>query len=75
MSYEQSAKQERPQIPPASRPIEVRHEGVLNAIGRGFDYENVDIAAPIGHEVLVDVQASGLCHPRGCHSETKRGKP
>ena len=24
--------------------------------------EDVDIAAPIGREVLVDVQASGLCH-------------
>ena len=35
---------------------------VLNAIGRGFDLENVDLARPIGHEVLVDVQASGLCH-------------
>lgn len=35
---------------------------VLNALGRGFDFEDVDIAAPVGHEVLVDVQASGLCH-------------
>jgi S-(hydroxymethyl)glutathione dehydrogenase/alcohol dehydrogenase len=35
---------------------------VVNALGRGFDFEFVDIAAPIGHEVLVDVQASGLCH-------------
>jgi S-(hydroxymethyl)glutathione dehydrogenase / alcohol dehydrogenase len=35
---------------------------VLNALGGGFDFEDVDIAAPIGREVLVDVQASGLCH-------------
>jgi hypothetical protein len=35
---------------------------VLNAVGRGFDFEDVDIAAPIGCEVLVDVKASGLCH-------------
>jgi S-(hydroxymethyl)glutathione dehydrogenase/alcohol dehydrogenase len=35
---------------------------VLNALGRGFDFEDVDIAAPIGREVLVNVQASGLCH-------------
>jgi S-(hydroxymethyl)glutathione dehydrogenase / alcohol dehydrogenase len=35
---------------------------VLNAIGHGFDYEDIDIATPIGHEVLVEVQASGLCH-------------
>src|SRR6201984_983381 len=35
---------------------------VLNALGRGFDFEDVDIAAPIGREVLVGVPASGLCH-------------
>src|SRR6266436_641868 len=35
---------------------------VLNALGRGFDIEDIDIAAPIGREVLIDVQASGLCH-------------
>src|SRR5580765_1445612 len=35
---------------------------VLNALGHGFDLEDVDIAAPIGREVLVNVQASGLCH-------------
>jgi S-(hydroxymethyl)glutathione dehydrogenase/alcohol dehydrogenase len=35
---------------------------VLNALGGGFDFEDVDIAAPIGREVLVDVRASGLCH-------------
>src|ERR1700722_9664047 len=35
---------------------------VLNALGHGFDFEDVDIAAPIGREVLVNVQASGLCH-------------
>jgi S-(hydroxymethyl)glutathione dehydrogenase/alcohol dehydrogenase len=35
---------------------------VLNALGCGFDFEDVDIAAPMGREVLVDVQASGLCH-------------
>jgi S-(hydroxymethyl)glutathione dehydrogenase/alcohol dehydrogenase len=35
---------------------------VLNTVGRGFDFEDVDIAAPIGREVLVDVGASGLCH-------------
>jgi D-arabinose 1-dehydrogenase-like Zn-dependent alcohol dehydrogenase len=35
---------------------------VLNALGRAFEYEDVEIAAPQGREVLVDVQASGLCH-------------
>ncbi len=33
---------------------------VLNALGRGFDFEDVEIALPKGREVLVDVQASGL---------------
>ena len=35
---------------------------VLDAVGRGFDLDEVDIAAPMGREVLVDVRASGLCH-------------
>ena len=35
---------------------------VVNAVGRGFDFEDVQIATPIGREVLVDVLASGLCH-------------
>ena len=35
---------------------------VLNTLGSGFDLEDVKIASPRGREVLVDVQASGLCH-------------
>jgi S-(hydroxymethyl)glutathione dehydrogenase / alcohol dehydrogenase len=35
---------------------------VVNALGRGFDYEDVQIPQPIGREALVNVQASGLCH-------------
>ena len=35
---------------------------VLNALDHGFDFEDVEIADPIGREVLVEVQASGLCH-------------
>lgn len=35
---------------------------VLNSVGHGFDFEDVEIAKPIGREVLVDVQAAGLCH-------------
>src|SRR6201998_967544 len=35
---------------------------VVNALGGGFDLEDVDIAMPVGREVLVDVKASGLCH-------------
>src|ERR1700722_9275636 len=34
---------------------------VVNALGRGFDFEDVGIATPIGREVLVNVQAAGLC--------------
>ena len=34
----------------------------VNALGRGFDFEDIHISTPIGREVLVDVQASGLCH-------------
>src|SRR5260370_5174615 len=47
-------------IIPISRPA--MKALVLNALGRGFDFEDVDIAAPMGREVLVNVQASGLCH-------------
>jgi S-(hydroxymethyl)glutathione dehydrogenase / alcohol dehydrogenase len=35
---------------------------VVNALGHGFDLEDVQIAAPMGREALVEVQASGLCH-------------
>lgn len=35
---------------------------VLNLVGRGFDFEDVEIATPIGREALVNVQAAGLCH-------------
>src|SRR5580704_9859714 len=35
---------------------------VVNAVGRGFEVEDVDIASPVGREVLVEVRASGLCH-------------
>jgi S-(hydroxymethyl)glutathione dehydrogenase / alcohol dehydrogenase len=35
---------------------------VLNAVGRGFELEDVEIAVPVRREVLVEVRASGLCH-------------
>ena len=35
---------------------------VVNALGGGFDLDDIDIATPIGREVLIDVHASGLCH-------------
>ena len=52
---------------------------VLNAGGRGFDFENVDIAPPIGGEVLVDACASGHlgCVTPTCYSlltESSQGR-
>src|SRR6266481_1012179 len=41
---------------------------VLNALGRGFDFEDVDIAAPMGREALVNVQASGLWRRRAARA-------
>ena len=35
---------------------------VVNELGGGFDLDDVQIAAPMGREVLVEVRASGLCH-------------
>src|SRR4029077_11590941 len=35
---------------------------VVNALGSGSELEDIDIATPFGREVLIDVQASGLCH-------------
>jgi S-(hydroxymethyl)glutathione dehydrogenase/alcohol dehydrogenase len=50
-------------VPSVTQPEEVIMKAlVLNAIGGGFDYEAIDIAAPKGHEVMVEVKASGLCH-------------
>ncbi len=35
---------------------------VVNEAGAPFTVQEIQIAAPIGSEVLIDVQASGLCH-------------
>src|SRR5580658_7719067 len=35
---------------------------VVNALGHGFDYEDVAIDVPRGREALVEVRGSGLCH-------------
>jgi S-(hydroxymethyl)glutathione dehydrogenase/alcohol dehydrogenase len=35
---------------------------VTKGLGQGFVVEEVELSAPIGHEVRVQVQASGLCH-------------
>ena len=35
---------------------------VVNELCGGFELEDVDIAAAVGREVVIDVRASGLCH-------------
>ncbi|RMB83729.1 zinc-binding dehydrogenase [Streptomyces shenzhenensis] len=35
---------------------------VTKGLGQGFVVEEVELAAPAGHEVRVEVRASGLCH-------------
>ena len=35
---------------------------VVNAPGAGFVVEDVDLADPLPHEIVVEVRASGLCH-------------
>lgn len=35
---------------------------ITRGLGEGFVVEELTIAEPIGHEVLVEVRASGLCH-------------
>jgi S-(hydroxymethyl)glutathione dehydrogenase/alcohol dehydrogenase len=35
---------------------------VVDAVGAGFTIAEVELAHPLGREVLVDVRASGLCH-------------
>ena len=35
---------------------------VLEGPGAGLVVRDIDIAEPIGREVLVDIKASGLCH-------------
>ena len=35
---------------------------ITKGLGQGFVVEEVELAAPAGHEVRVEVRASGLCH-------------
>lgn len=35
---------------------------LINEIGGRFEIEDVQIADPLGHEILVEIRASGLCH-------------
>lgn len=48
---------------------------VINAIGQGFDIEDVYIDEPRGAEVLVEVKAAGLCHSDYSVANNDRGRP
>jgi S-(hydroxymethyl)glutathione dehydrogenase/alcohol dehydrogenase len=48
---------------------------VVRTTGEGFVTEEVDIDAPVGREVLVDVKASGLCHTDLTYSQHDIGYP
>lgn len=48
---------------------------VINAIGQGFDVEEVQIDEPRGAEVLVEVKAAGLCHSDYSVANNDRGRP
>jgi len=48
---------------------------LVREIGGGFTFEDVQLAEPIGREVLVDVKASGLCHTDLTFSRNDMGTP
>lgn len=46
---------------------------VVREFGGGFHTENVTLSDPVGREVLVDIQASGLCHSDQLAQKTNMG--
>jgi S-(hydroxymethyl)glutathione dehydrogenase/alcohol dehydrogenase len=48
---------------------------LVREIGAGFVVEDVNLADPVGREVLVDVKASGLCHTDLTYSRNDMGNP
>jgi S-(hydroxymethyl)glutathione dehydrogenase/alcohol dehydrogenase len=48
---------------------------LVREIGAGFVTEDVQLADPIGREVLIDVKASGLCHTDLTYSRNDMGTP
>lgn len=48
---------------------------LVREIGAGFVSADIDIATPIGREVLVEVKASGLCHTDLTMSRYDMGNP
>jgi S-(hydroxymethyl)glutathione dehydrogenase/alcohol dehydrogenase len=47
---------------PGERSAKIMKASVVSGLAQGFQVRDVDIADPIGREVLVEVKASGLCH-------------
>lgn len=48
---------------------------VINTIGAGFEIQDLDIDEPRGAEVLVKVEAAGLCHSDMIVATVDRGRP
>jgi S-(hydroxymethyl)glutathione dehydrogenase/alcohol dehydrogenase len=48
---------------------------LVREIGAGFVTEEVQLAQPVGREVLIDVKASGLCHTDLTYSRNDMGTP
>ncbi|MGY0488272.1 Zn-dependent alcohol dehydrogenase [Streptomyces sp. WG-D5] len=48
---------------------------LITKIGIPYEIDDVDIAEPIGHEVLIDVKASGLCHSDLILAQSDYGLP
>ncbi|SDH48974.1 S-(hydroxymethyl)glutathione dehydrogenase / alcohol dehydrogenase [Leifsonia sp. 98AMF] len=48
---------------------------VVREIGAGFETAELEIASPLGREVLLDVKASGLCHTDLTMSRYEMGNP
>lgn len=48
---------------------------VLNAVGQDFRIQDVELAEPIGREVVIEVKACGLCHSDSHIQENDFGFP
>lgn len=48
---------------------------VVREIGAGFETADLEIASPLGREVLLEVKASGLCHTDLTMSRFEMGNP
>lgn len=48
---------------------------LINRFDGTFDLERVEVDAPVGREVLVEVRAAGLCHSDHIVASVDRGRP